>query len=173
MSTGLYREAGTLAQDSFSLVLTPQEAGWSYSALRVLDLAPAESAEIATGGTEMLVLPLAGACRVDCDGQRFELTGRDSVFSAVTDFAYLPIDAVATIWSSRGGRFALPGATARRRLTVVVDVEIVNQLTGKVLWSKKGISAQGDYAENAEASGRKQAVDRIVNEIIEGAQSQW
>jgi 5-deoxy-glucuronate isomerase len=65
----------------------------------------------------MLVLPLAGACTVDCDGQRFELTGRDSVFSAVSDFAYLPIDAVATIWSARGGRFALPGASARRRLT--------------------------------------------------------
>lgn len=63
--------------------------------------------------------------------------------------------------------------SARRRLTVVVDAEIVNQLTGKVLWSKKGISAQGDYAENAEASGRKQAIDRIVNEVIEGAQSQW
>ena len=58
MSTGLYREAGTLAKDSFSLVLTPQEAG-RIRALRVLDLAPGESAEIATAGTEMLVLPLA------------------------------------------------------------------------------------------------------------------
>ena len=63
--------------------------------------------------------------------------------------------------------------SARRRLQVVVDVEIVNQLTGKTLWSRKGISAQGEYAENAEAAGRKQAIDRIVNDVIEGAQSQW
>ncbi|HEY4658964.1 MAG TPA: LPS assembly lipoprotein LptE [Gemmatimonadaceae bacterium] len=63
--------------------------------------------------------------------------------------------------------------SARRRLQIVVDVEIVNQLTGKTLWSRKGISAQGEYAENAEAAGRKQAIDRIVNDVIEGAQSQW
>ncbi|MCC7193977.1 MAG: hypothetical protein IT356_00305 [Gemmatimonadaceae bacterium] len=63
--------------------------------------------------------------------------------------------------------------SARRRLQVRVDVEIVDQTTGKVLWSKKGVSAEGDYAESDEPAGRKQAVERIVNEVIEGAQSQW
>lgn len=63
--------------------------------------------------------------------------------------------------------------SARRRLSVVVDIEIFDQTRQKTLWSKKGITAQGEYAENAEADGRKQAVDRIVTEIIEGAQSQW
>ena len=114
--TGLYRKAGTLADGPYSLVLTAAEAGWSYSALRVLELRPGESADIETGGSEMLVLPLAGACAVECDEQRFELAGRDSVFTAVTDFAYLPRDARARVASSRGGRFALPAAAARRRL---------------------------------------------------------
>lgn len=63
--------------------------------------------------------------------------------------------------------------SARRRLLVVVDVEIFDQLRGKALWSKKGMQAEGEYAERAEAAGRKQAVQRIVNDIIEGAQSQW
>lgn len=63
--------------------------------------------------------------------------------------------------------------SARRRLQVRIDVEIFDQVRGRVLWSKKGVSAEGDYAENDEAAGRKQAVERIVNEIIEGAQSQW
>ncbi|MFI5243830.1 MAG: LPS assembly lipoprotein LptE [Gemmatimonadales bacterium] len=63
--------------------------------------------------------------------------------------------------------------SARRALRIVVDVEIINSLTGKPIWSKKGLSAQGDYAENGEADGRKKAIDRIVNDIIEGAQSQW
>ncbi|MEA3246965.1 MAG: LptE family protein, partial [Gemmatimonadota bacterium] len=63
--------------------------------------------------------------------------------------------------------------SARRRLQVRVDVEIVDQTTGKVLWTQKGVSGDGDYAESEEAAGRKQAVDRIVNEVIEGAQSQW
>ncbi len=63
--------------------------------------------------------------------------------------------------------------SARRRLNLVVDVEIFDQIRQKTLWTKKGITAQGEYSENAEAAGRKQAVDRIVTEIIEGAQSQW
>lgn len=62
--------------------------------------------------------------------------------------------------------------SARRRLQVVVKVEIFNQLTGKALWTKE-ITAVGAYAENAEAAGRKQAIERIVNDVIEGAQSQW
>lgn len=63
--------------------------------------------------------------------------------------------------------------SARRRLQLRVDVEVFDVQQGKVLWSRKGISAEGDYAENDEASGRKQAVERIINDVIEGAQSQW
>jgi hypothetical protein len=63
--------------------------------------------------------------------------------------------------------------SARRRLSLRVDVEIYDQVQGRVLWSRKGISAEGDYAENEESSGRKQAVERIINDVIEGAQSQW
>ena len=63
--------------------------------------------------------------------------------------------------------------SARRRLEVRVDVEIVDQTTGKVLWSRKGLAAQGDYAENQEEAGRKVAVEHIINDVIEGAQSQW
>jgi len=63
--------------------------------------------------------------------------------------------------------------SARRRLQLRVDVEIVDQTTGKVLFQRSGVSAEGEYAEREEASGRKQAIQRIVNEIIEGAQSQW
>ena len=63
--------------------------------------------------------------------------------------------------------------SSRRRLLVRVDVEIYDQDKGRILWSRKGISAEGDYAENDEVSGRRQAVARIVSDIIEGAQSQW
>ncbi len=116
MGTGLHRKAGTLADGQYSLVLTAEEAGWSYSGLRVLELRPGESADIATEDAEMLVLPLAGSCTVECDDQRFDLTGRDSVFSGITDFAYLPRDAQARLTCNVGGRFALPAASARRRL---------------------------------------------------------
>lgn len=63
--------------------------------------------------------------------------------------------------------------SARRRLRVQVDIEIVDQVTGKVLWTRTGMTADGEYADRGEAQGRKQAIDRIVNDVIEGAQSQW
>lgn len=63
--------------------------------------------------------------------------------------------------------------SARRRLQLRVDVEIFDVQNNRVLWQRKGMSADGDYAENDEASGRKQAVERIINDVIEGAQSQW
>lgn len=63
--------------------------------------------------------------------------------------------------------------SARRRLRVYVDIEIVDQVTGKVLWTRTGMQAEGEYADRGEAQGRKQAIDRIVNDVIEGAQSQW
>lgn len=64
----------------------------------------------------MVVLPLAGSCVVECEGRRFDLKGRNDVFSRVTDFAYVPIDAEVLLSSVAGGRFALPSAQATRRL---------------------------------------------------------
>ena len=63
--------------------------------------------------------------------------------------------------------------TARRRLQITLDVQIVDQTNGKTLWEKKGLRAEGDYAERDEVGGRRDAIKRIVNDIVEGAQSQW
>jgi lipopolysaccharide assembly LptE-like protein len=63
--------------------------------------------------------------------------------------------------------------TAKRMLQLVVDIEMVDQVTGKTLWQRKGLLAEGQYEERGQAEGRRQAIDRLVNDIIEGAQSQW
>ena len=63
--------------------------------------------------------------------------------------------------------------TARRRLQLVVDVEIIDQATGRALWQRKGLSAEGDYSEREETEGRRRALEKIVNDIIDGALSQW
>ena len=64
-------------------------------------------------------------------------------------------------------------AAARRRLMLTVDIEIYDQVAGRVLWSRKGMAAEGEYAERAEAEGRRLAIEKLVNDVIEGAQSQW
>lgn len=63
--------------------------------------------------------------------------------------------------------------SAERKLQITVDIEIVDQSSGRTLWSQKGLTRDGTYAEGAEDSGRRQAIEKIVNDVVAGAQSQW
>ena len=116
MSANLHRRRAELSDGDWSVLVDPDRAGWSYSGLRVVELAPGGSLGFDTGADEVLVLPLAGGAVVDCDGEKAELAGRTGVFDGVTDFAYAPRDAHVTVTSADGGRFAVPSARARARL---------------------------------------------------------
>jgi 5-deoxy-glucuronate isomerase len=117
---------GTLGRTTADLVLrssdagdvhvTPESAGWTFSGLTVVTLAPGEQRTWSTGDAETLVLPLAGGCTVTCAGETVELAGRPDVFSGPSDFAYVPRDAEITLASEDGGRFALPSARCGRTL---------------------------------------------------------
>jgi 5-deoxy-glucuronate isomerase len=117
----LYLPAGTAGDGPFSLVVTPERAGWAYSGLRVLELAPGQAHTWPTGGAESLVLPLSGAAVVTCEGPTFkstvfELQGRRDVFSRVSDFCYVPKEATVTVTSADGGTFAVPSARCANKL---------------------------------------------------------
>jgi 5-deoxy-glucuronate isomerase len=114
--SGAHLRHGTAAEPPYDLAITPGSAGWGFSGLRILPLAPGASHALDTGPDELIVLPLEGACTVTVDGAAFALEGRADPFAAVTDFAYAPRDARVEIASERGGRFALPAARAERRL---------------------------------------------------------
>jgi 5-deoxy-glucuronate isomerase len=117
----LHVARGTAADAQYALDIDPARAGWDYSSLRVVELEPGGSHTFTTGDSEWIVLPLQGACSVqtqDQQGQdeKFHLSGRESVFAGVSDFAYVPRDARAQIASGAGGRFALAGAKCERQL---------------------------------------------------------
>src|SRR6266567_8161478 len=59
--------------------------------------------------------------------------------------------------------------SAKRQLQITVDVEVLDQVNGKTLFQRKGMTAEAQYEERGEADGRKQAIDRIINDIIQGA----
>jgi 5-deoxy-glucuronate isomerase len=99
------------------LSISPAEAGWRFSGLRVAELPAGGHLSFATGDMETIVLPLQGSCTVSCDGVEFTVQGRADVFTAVSDFAYVPRDAEVDVRTETGGRFAFPSAKARRRLT--------------------------------------------------------
>jgi hypothetical protein len=69
--------------------------------------------------------------------------------------------------------FSTTTTSARRRLQITIDVEIFDVKKGKVLFSRKGLRGEGEYAERADAEGRRLAIQKLVNDIVEGAQSQW
>jgi 5-deoxy-glucuronate isomerase len=112
----LLLRAGTAGNGADIVDVRPEAVGLLYVGLRVLCLRAGERRELATSDREVAVLPLAGSCDVDAAGASMHLEGRESVFHAVTDFAYLPIECAATISSHAGGEFAVISARATKRL---------------------------------------------------------
>ena len=114
--TAVFHPDGTLAAGPLELDLTPERAGWGYSGLKVLTLAPGETWTLGTDQDEAIVLPLAGGLSAQVDGGAFVLEGRREVFTSVTDFLYLPRECRAELTSAAGGRFAIATARAQERL---------------------------------------------------------
>ncbi|PXX10521.1 5-deoxy-glucuronate isomerase [Mycolicibacterium moriokaense] len=98
----------------FTVDITPESAGWTESSLQVIELDDTQSAELHTGGTEVMILPLSGGGCVECASDTFELSQRASVFDGPADMVY--IGTAQTYTLSGEGRFAICGARARRQL---------------------------------------------------------
>ena len=118
VATALYRPAGSLAEDGWSVVLTPESAGWAFSGLRVGALEAGGVFAFDTGADEVVVLPLEGAFDVSADGDPYGLAGRPSVWAGPTDFLYAPPGTAIRVESAAGGRFAVTTARAERRYPV-------------------------------------------------------
>ncbi|MEV0182698.1 5-deoxy-glucuronate isomerase [Streptomyces sp. NPDC050625] len=120
MNSPFHLPAGKALGGPYAVDVSPETAGWGFADLRVLELPPGGSHTFDTDESEWIVLPLSGGCTVTAVDEfgrdTFRLDGRDSVFAAVTDFAYVPRDARTTVTSAGGGRFALTGARCTRRL---------------------------------------------------------
>jgi 5-deoxy-glucuronate isomerase len=105
-----------MAAGPWSLEVTPADFGLSWCSLRTVDLDAGKSLVFDSGEEELLILSLCGSCTVRVNAAEFELNGRLGVFHGASDFVYIPCGAEVVISSARGGRFALPGARARRQL---------------------------------------------------------
>ena len=120
-----YLPAGSAADGPYALRIDPEQAGWGYSSLRVLELEPGGSHSLAAGDSEWIVLPLSGGCTVQTQGEIFELQGRESVFSGVTRLRLCtrampmhrspPAREAASPWQERSASDDSPLATAPRR----------------------------------------------------------
>jgi 5-deoxy-glucuronate isomerase len=131
------------------LVITPKSAGWTYAGLEVIQLGPGEAREIAIEGVELAVVPLRGGARVAADGHVIDLAGRPSVFAAVTDLAYVPLDSALTVSSAEGAELALATARATRRFEAayipVSDVPVEVRGAGRATRQVNDLLAPGSF----------------------------
>ena len=61
----------------------------------------------------------------------------------------------------------------KRQVQVTIDIEIVDQQSGRTLWLRRSLTRSGEYDPGRESEGRQKALERLVNDIVDGAQSQW
>ena len=144
--------AGELAHDSYELDLTPERAGWEWSSLRVVALAPGGSLTVPAGEHEYLVLPLSGGCTVQAGGESLEVAGRESVFTDITDYVYVP--------RRTGLRGAGPSSRQVNNSALGNDVETSHLLACEVLtpggnWSSYPPHKHDEHTE----------VERVLEEI--------
>ena len=64
-------------------------------------------------------------------------------------------------------------SVTKRLVQITVSVAIMDQKQGKPLWERSGLMVEGEYDPGQEAQGRQRALDKLVTNIVEGAQSQW
>ncbi len=61
----------------------------------------------------------------------------------------------------------------RRRVRLTVNIEIYDQVEGRTLWQRTGLVVDGEYQPPLEGQGREVALEKLVADIVDGAQSQW
>ena len=60
-----------------------------------------------------------------------------------------------------------------RRVQLTLRVEIYDQREGRALWVRESMMVDGEYEPPNEEAGRRKALDKLVTDIVDGAQSQW
>jgi len=73
----------------------------------------------------------------------------------------------------QSGNEARSVTVTRRRVQISISVEIYDQREDRMLWQRSGLQVDGEYEPPAEEQGRRLALEKLVNDIVDGAQSQW
>jgi 5-deoxy-glucuronate isomerase len=145
------------------VLITPEDAGWDWCGIQVVRLAPGVPRTVRTGPSEVFVLPLSGSLEVSIAPHgptgagdveaTYELAGRESVFTQVSDFAYAGRDSELVLTSAAGAEVSLPAARCTNRLApkygpakdVPVELRGAGQATRQV--NNFGVPGVWEHAE--------------------------
>ena len=144
------RPDGSLRVGVADVVVTPQDADWTYSGLRVWTLAPGREVRIELTDEEGVLVPLSARdVDVTVDGSPYRMTGRPGVFAAVSDWIYVPVGSTLTLRGT-GGDIALCTARASEVHPVVhtaaEDVPVEVRGAGRATRQITNIATPGSFA---------------------------
>lgn len=62
-----------------------------------------------------------------------------------------------------------------RQVTLVVEIRVVDRVENVILWENRSLSARGEYLEASELEedGRRVALGRLAQAVIDGLQANW
>ncbi len=83
-------------------------------------------------------------------------------------------DSAASYSGNLGSTSGQPAQQQVNQVSVGIAVQIIDRKRNVILWDGSGVSGNGtDRRGENDSTGRKAAVDKLIQAIIDGAQSQW
>jgi len=63
----------------------------------------------------------------------------------------------------------------QHQVTIAVSIEIIDVVKNEVLWESTSVTGRGEYSPDRQTdeAARIKAIDVLIQQIIDGAQSQW
>lgn len=100
-------------------------------------------------------------------------TAGEEAADAVVSGTILSYDLSAPLYSQ--GDQAGSVQVLQRQVILVVEVELLDRAENLILWDQSSLRVQGQYldASETEETGRTEAIELLVQEIVDGAQSNW
>ena len=100
-------------------------------------------------------------------------TAGEDVADAVVRGTITRYEVVASNY--RAGREGQAAQVLQRQVRITVSVEIVDLVENVILWEERTVTAEGTFVEASEAEdvGREEAIELLVQKIVDGAQSNW
>jgi hypothetical protein len=96
----------------------------------------------------------------------------EDVADAVIQGRIVRYDMTAPLF--RAGQQAGQVDVLQRQVNIRVEVELIDVAENLILWDDAVLSTQGQYLEGeSEEVGRAEAIELLVQRIVDGAQSNW
>lgn len=75
----------------------------------------------------------------------------------------------------RAGQAGQAAEVLQRQVNISVEIQIVDLVENVILWEDRGVRAEGQFLEASESEdvGRAEAIEILIQKIVDGAQSNW